>query len=141
MTNLLWTLLSALWIGALPDIDPIASARLVGILLHCGSAALLVRIVGRETGKTLPCVGVLLLFVANGNLAFYAMSGLETPLWVFLFILSLAGLQTRSPWVGTVLGGLAMTRPEGVLVGALPGGVRRCCGIVDRDGSCWRNSD
>ena len=30
MTNLLWTLLSGLWIGMAPNLDPIIGARLVG---------------------------------------------------------------------------------------------------------------
>jgi arabinofuranosyltransferase len=132
MTNLLWTLLSASWIAALPDHDPIFMARIIGGALHLATVAVLAILAARMTGALggRPWLGALIagvLLAASGNLAFYATSGMETPLWTFLFALSLllhhrASTDTSLVPAGAMggsLGLLATTRPEGVLVGGL----------------------
>lgn len=122
MTNLLWTLLSATWIAALPEVDPIFPARLVGGLLHVATVAGAVGLVARHAParpREAAAVAAVLLG-ASGNLAYYAVSGLETPLWLALAVLSLHLLaERRHLLAGLVLGLLGATRPEGVLVGAL----------------------
>ena len=126
-TNLLWTLMSAVWIWLLPDIDPIAPARLAGLILHGTTVGLAVRLVGRlvheASGRAWPAMALTAAaLAAAGSLAFYAMSGLETALWTFLFVLSLDRLHARAHLsAGVSLGLLALTRPEGVLVGGLLG--------------------
>lgn len=123
MTNLLWTLLSAAWIAVLPDLDPIGPARLLGVILYAATGWHLARVVvraspqGTGAGPGLLVAGLLLV---SGNLAYYAVSGLETPLFLFLAVLGVAQLQARR-WglAGLALGLLAATRPEGVLVGGL----------------------
>ena len=121
-------LLSAVWIALLPDVDPIGPARVVGLLLHGAMVLLAVRLVGRivasHDGRSSVAAGLTALVLAtSGSLAFYAMSGLETALWTFLFVLGLDRIQEgRHGQAGVVLGLLAMTRPEGVLVGGLIAG-------------------
>lgn len=130
MTNLLWTLLSASWIGVSPDVDPMFVARCVGALLFLASIGAAVELAHRVTrdrgGNALWAAAATAWVVAwSGSLAYHSMSGLETPLWGFLFVLSLslgyrAGSNPGSwPWAGGCLGLLAMTRPEGVAVAAL----------------------
>lgn len=125
MTNLLWTLLSAGWIALLPGVDPVVPARLLGLLLHVATVVLAVRLAARvvaaEGGaarRAAHATGVLL--GVSGSMAFWAMSGLETPLWTFLAVLGLDQLQrSRFASAGLVLGALAATRPEGILAGGL----------------------
>ncbi len=126
MTNLLWTLLSAVWIAALPDLDPVLPARLLGVLLHVGTVVLAVRLVQRWTAARAPAASsaaatvTAVLLGASGSMAFWAMSGLETPLWTFLAVLAVERLQARAFLVaGLGLGLLAATRPEGVLAGGM----------------------
>jgi hypothetical protein len=131
MTNLLWTLLAAVWIGVAPDLDPILGARVVGGLLHLaaivGVVLLAARIADRAGGRGALAGAVAGgILAATGNLAYFAMSGLETPLWIALFVLALEradaawhGNGRAAVGLGIALGLLATTRPEGVLLGLL----------------------
>ncbi len=130
MTNLLWTLMSASWIAAWPEGDPVVPARIGGALLHLATLALLARLAVREAsiagGRPILAASVTLgLSALSSSLAYYALSGLETALWGFLFVaaldryrLALGGSRRAGVAAGSLLGLLAMTRPEGVLVAA-----------------------
>lgn len=122
MTNLLWTLLSAVWVAVLPEVDPIGPARLLGGLLHVLTVVGAVGLVARHAparGREAAALSAVLLG-ASGNLAYYAVSGLETPLWLALALLSLHLLaEARLLGAGLVLALLGATRPEGVLVGGI----------------------
>lgn len=123
MTNLLWTLLSGLWVS-LP-IDPIGPARMIGGLCHLATVGVLVRLAAtlsrRSGGQPLIAAAVTgALLATAGSLAFYAMSGLETALYALLGTCGLAALvHGRTAVAGVLLGLLGATRPEGVLVGAM----------------------
>ncbi len=127
MTNLLWTVLSMLWVG-LP-VDPIGPARCLGAVFHLATVAMLTRsaadVAARLGGSAVPaaCVtGVLL--ATSGTLAFNAMSGLETSLYGLLLALAFGcALAGQCATAGVCLGLLAATRPEGVLVGGLAVGI------------------
>ena len=131
MTNLLWTLLSAVWIGLWPDRDPAVAARLAGLACHLGALVLLARAAGREAaamgGSPTVAAAVTGLLVGScTSLAYNATSGLETGLWAFLFAAAVerAGVALRGDaraavLCGACLGLLAWTRPEGVLAGGL----------------------
>lgn len=136
MTNLLWTLLSAIPVALLPAVDPLLPARLLGSVLFLAAVALLGAWVGRATATAGGNAGraaaaAALALAASGNLAFYAGSGLETGLWILLAVA--AGERAdaalrggRGGWlVGGLLGALAATRPEGVLLGGLA-----CAGLA-----------
>jgi len=127
VTNLLWTLLSGLWVAGVPDIDPIGPARLVGSLLllwtvwrACHLAAHLSDEAGGDPVLAAGVTGLLL--GASGSLAFHALSGLETALWGALFMgicvsLERALRRRRGGLVlGVLLALLGATRPEGVLL-------------------------
>lgn len=124
MTNLLWTLLSASWIAALPGTDPIVAARAVGGLCFLASVVLLARLAARRTGSWIGAAAAGICAASSGSLAYHALSGLETGLWGLLFVLCLvlaerAAAGARAPVVGlgVALAALAATRPEGVLIG------------------------
>lgn len=132
MTNLLWTLLSCVWIAA-SDQDPIFGARLVGGAGHLATlvlAVLLAARISRRLGgrEDLAAGATGAILAASGSLAFFAMSGLETPLWGLLFVAALERLERA--WTapertgpalaaGVLLALLAATRPEGVLLAGL----------------------
>jgi hypothetical protein len=133
MTNLLWTALVAIFLAILPDLSPTVPARVMGALCLAGtvytSAGLVVRHLSRsDTPEAARRGGWVTggLLAASGTLAFYAMSGLETALWTWLFALVLermeawwAGDQAAGWHMGVLMGLLATCRPEGVLVGCL----------------------
>ncbi len=135
MTNLLWTLLSAIWIALAPEADPLGGARIVGGACHLATIVVVVllaaRIAGRAGGNAVLAGAVAGgIVAAMGNLAYFAMSGLETPLWGLLFVLAAeradhvwhspeTGFSGAAVGLGVLLGLLAMTRPEGVLLGGL----------------------
>ena len=133
MTNLLWTLLSALWIGGLPEMDPIVPVRLMGSALHVAAVVvaarrvgIVVHRIGGDGGRAALLSGGLL--AASGSMAFHAVGGLETPLWSLLFIGVADRLdaawegQPQQAWVvGGLLALLAATRPEGLLVAGMVG--------------------
>lgn len=121
MTNLLWTLLSAVWIAMWPAVDPIGPARLVGGAFQLGAVGMIggaARRLAVEAGATghrpALAVGVATgLAALSGSMAYHATSGLETGLWAFLVA---AGLERgcAGRWVAVGgLGALAFaTRPE-----------------------------
>ncbi|MFT4976646.1 MAG: arabinofuranosyltransferase [Myxococcota bacterium] len=129
MTNLLWTLLSATWIAAAPTLDPIGPARIIGGLCLIAAAALAASLAARLSERGggvgwLAAAGTGAAVAASGSLAYHAASGLETGLWGLLFVASLTlaerahdGSQRAGLGLGVVLGALAATRPEGVLIG------------------------
>lgn len=132
MTNLSWTLISALFFYLFPKVDPVFFARILGALFFLLLLVLVYKIltqVAKDNGFENPWyISVCcLVFASSETLAYYAMSGLETPLWSFLYCLGLWVLvkQTQSQnasfsvALGVVLFLLATTRPEGVLVGIL----------------------
>lgn len=141
MTNLLWTLLSAAWIAAWPEADPAVPARCLGAVLYLATLLLVARIAHREAlrigGQPVVAAAVTLgLCAISTSLAYYALSGLETALFGFLFVagldryaLAIRGSIRSGLACGVVLGLLAMTRPEGVAVA----GVLCGYGILARD--------
>jgi hypothetical protein len=130
-TNLLWTLLSASWIAAWPDLDPAIVARFVGGLCYLAAVVVLVRTASRETAAlggnpNVAAWATAILIGVSVSPAYFAISGLETGLWAFLFAVAvdlyarcLRGAEAAAVPCGAVLGLLALTRPEGVAVGGL----------------------
>lgn len=121
MTNLLWTLLSVIWIALWPEADPIGPARVVGGVFQLGAVGMIgaaARRLAVEAGATgaRPALAVAVatgLAALSGSMAYHATSGLETGLWALLVAAGVErGIAGRSKAVG-VLGALAFaTRPE-----------------------------
>jgi hypothetical protein len=126
MTNLLWTLLSTTWIAALPGVDPIGPARIVGAVLWIATIAvgvpLAARLAAAAGGKPRVAAAVAgLLMASSGAMAYHATNGLETALWGLLALASISRAlgEGRGAVLGGLLSMLALTRPEGVMVGGL----------------------
>lgn len=130
-TNLAWTFLSAGWIALFGQTDPIVVARLLGGMLHVLAAVLVALLAARLAGggprRSAAAAAISGgLFALSGALAYHALSGLETALWVALwlgaahaFLSALEGRAGAAWTCGILLGLLAATRPEGVLAGGL----------------------
>jgi arabinofuranosyltransferase len=120
-TNFLWTLILA---GAgRAGFDIPAAALVLGMLFSFGAVGVLL-LIGRETlAGCPPLLQVLpaLLLASNRSFWLWAVSGMETNLFVFLVLLAiLLFLRPPTP-AGLAAGALsavaaALTRPEGVMV-------------------------
>lgn len=120
MTNLSWTALVALLLRLAPDADPLIATRTLGAGLYLATVAGATALAAARapTHPRLAAGLTGLLLVTQGNLAYHAVSGLETPLWAFLILASAALLGSAHGWLlGLTTGLLAATRPEGFLFG------------------------
>jgi arabinofuranosyltransferase len=122
MTNLFWTMGAALVYRVTGD-DPILVARTVGAACFLGTVVAVAVGVGRQAKEQREqAAGVAALLVgSSGTMAYYALSGLESGLWVLLFTLALLTYAERGlgAVTGVLLGLLAATRPEGFAIGGL----------------------
>jgi len=106
-------------------VDPIVPARVLGALCHLATVGILVglsaRVARTAGGSPIVAAGVTgLLLASSGSMAFYALSGLETPLYGLWYAAAAAALYAGNPkTVGVLLGLAAATRPEGVLAGGM----------------------
>lgn len=108
-TSPMWTVLSAAF-----GEDPIGPARVLGGLF----GILAVFLAARAAGSVRGAAGVGMALAACGGLAFHAVNGLETGLWVMLVVIAALGHRSALfllPWC----------RPEGVLVGLIAARDRR----------------
>jgi len=120
-TNFLWVLIHA--VPHLLGVDAVATSQALGWV--CGLGLLVATwLLGRQLGPRRPALAhapAPVLLAANGALAFWAVSGMETLLFALLVTLGtrayLAELSGRgAPRVtGLVFGLAALTRPEGLL--------------------------
>ena len=155
-TNLLWTLLVALGLWAGAEAEPFA--RGLGWLCAAACVPLVWRLAGRLTGELGPGfrgIAVLLLG-CSAPLAFWAGAGLETPLFVLLWlgsrelVASAWESGTRTWLAAAALLLLPLCRPDGVLpvctalavwlVWDLPRHRRRwvlCAAVVAAGGACY----
>jgi hypothetical protein len=131
-TSPLWTIL--LSIGYVLHLDFQIWSYLLGAVLSGASALVLARLTLRTGASRYPRLAFLVpLFVLfEWHMAWSAVSGMEIPLFVFLSVLLLErfyaveqGSQSqqiaRGLPLGLLAGLLTLTRPEGVVLGALVG--------------------
>ncbi|HEY4241029.1 MAG TPA: hypothetical protein VGM88_14500 [Kofleriaceae bacterium] len=127
-TNFLWTLV--LGIGMLVGIPPEISSRVLGVLCALGTLYLAFRVTSRAFGErdpwaTLPA----LLLACSAGFACWTSGGLETQLFAMLVTWALdcviAAIDEPRAFrrIGIALALAAMTRPEGLLVAVVLGGV------------------
>ena len=115
-TSLTWVLL-------------LAGADRLGIPLHLAAKVLgLLSLVGAGWGLylllrplfgSLPALALALLVTGSGHMLWFALSGMETALFLALGILALLLYRDRRPFaLGITLGLLALTRPDGLALAA-----------------------
>ena len=113
-TSILWVLLLAA--GHALGISTYFLAKFLGVLSLATAAVGLFILLRDHLGRILAFFAVAMAVLA-GNLAWFALSGMETMLFVALGILTIiAYSRTRWGWVGICLGLLVITRPEGVVL-------------------------
>jgi hypothetical protein len=117
----LWILLEVpLFLARLPDNSALAGAKALGlvfVLLTVAAVPPLARRIG-ATGSGVTTATALVALVPYA--AFWGVSGLETPCYLFLLVASLAmyAADRGSAGTGVLLLALALTRPEGILTAA-----------------------
>ncbi len=127
VTNLLWTLITAAQLWAAPGIEPGVFARGLGGLCLFGACWLAVGIAARLADAARPGSGAIAAFATAvvlgcaGNVAYHALSGLESGFYLLLWLGAVhVALGPRRPaLLAALLVALGMTRPEGVLLGAM----------------------
>jgi len=126
VTNLSWTLLSAAGQALFPAIEPVLLARAFGAVCVFTTAWLAVGVAAQFAGRARPGSQVTAAFVTAillgtaGNVAYHSVSGLESGLYLLLWVASLDAVLARSPGrLAACVSLMAATRPEGVLLGAL----------------------
>jgi len=117
-SNLLWVLISAL--GMALGIDPLLWARIIGFWAAVGIVILTPAMVRRLNPQAGWVAGAGAVLVACwGPLACWSLAGLETVFCAFLMLLAWrAAMAGRSLTVGVVGWMLALTRPDGLALGA-----------------------
>lgn len=120
-TSILWVLLLAG--GHALGLPMHALAKVLGMLALSTLGATLYLLLRSIWHPLLALAGPLLVAV-SGNLLWFALSGMETLLFVALGVLALPVYrQERWVWLGLVLGLLGLARPGGVFLAAVIGGV------------------
>jgi hypothetical protein len=114
VTSILWVLLLAG--GHAVGLPMTLVAKLLGVASLAFVGVSLYRLL-RPTWHPLPASAVALLVVLSGNMLWFALSGMETTLFLALGLLALRLYRAeRWAWLGIALGLLALTRPEGLLL-------------------------
>jgi hypothetical protein len=116
-TCFLWVAL--LTLGKLLGASVIGAARVAGVGLTLGTAALLYAMGVRKIG---PRFGWLpaLLFSLNHSIMTWSFGGLEVPLYLFLVVLGAFLLfVVETPWFLLAFAGAALTRPDGHIFAVL----------------------
>lgn len=127
-SNLSWVLLAAAGMAA--GLDPLLWARLLGFAAAAGTVLLMPGLARRlappaaggagQGQATLATAGAPLLLAASGPAACWSLGGLETPLFMLLTALAWRAALDRRPLAAGACGvALALTRPEGPLLGGI----------------------
>ncbi|MCK5317779.1 MAG: hypothetical protein KAJ55_07680 [Anaerolineales bacterium] len=111
-TSLLWVLLLAS--GHKLGLSMHGLAKFLGLLSLATVGVGLYELV-KPISRRLPALAGALLVVLSGNMIWFALSGMETMLFLGLGVLALLIYQKELwGWLGIVLGLLILTRPEGL---------------------------
>lgn len=120
-SSLLWTLLLAANYAVFPHLSPVLYTLLINTIALAACCVLLAHMARRD-GLSAPETAALALLPAlSGNLVWLAFTGMEHLLFLAFSLLAIALWCSRRPAVftGLALGALALTRPEGVVLGIL----------------------
>lgn len=123
-TNLLWILLMAPWraLGLPLEIVSLTLSIISAGVLFAGVYFMAARLTRHADAG----IAAVMLVASFPPLAHYVTSGLETILFAALITLAFARISVIGKpdlWVATFLGTAVMTRPEGMMVGAIVYGV------------------
>ncbi len=138
-TNFLWTLLIGL--GMLVDIPPEWTAKILAGVCSAITFVVVLGIMDRALGRKSGWAAIpALLLACSSGFACWTSGGLETQLFTMLCTIAIHGVvaaedvagERRLYTTGVALALAAMTRPEGLLVGAVLGVVRIICNVVAR---------
>lgn len=160
-SNLSWVLLTAAGMAA--GLDPLLWARLLGFAAAAGTVLLMPGLARRlapptasatagvpagaaTSSPTLAAAAAPLLLAASGPAACWSLGGLETPLFMLLTALAWRAALDRRPLAAGACGvALALTRPEGPLLGgifalwaALPGARAGAAPATPASRPLWR---
>ncbi len=119
-TSLLWTIVLAGKYVAGPWMSVVLYPLMVNGLCLLGVVALLLRMALRDRMGAAFALLWAVAPLADGNFVWLAFTGMEHVLFVFLSLLSIdlwAAEGVSAVWAGVAMGLLAMTRPEGVVLG------------------------
>ena len=119
-TSLLWTALLALAIGG--GLPVVGAAKVAGAVAGALCILLVYRAAQHVGGRE--AILAPLLFAGFIDLPYWAVSGMDTAVFAAIsalaLLLTLQGLHSRSPaWAAAAWALAGLTRPEGILVGAL----------------------
>jgi arabinofuranosyltransferase len=121
-SNFLWVVLVAIP-AVVAGADVVTVARVLGVLCALATIVVAFDLVRRISGSAPAGLLAATVIAASGGLAGYGASGLETPLFVLLMLLTLLAVWVKRPLLAGVLVALAtMTRPDGALIAVLIGG-------------------
>ncbi len=118
-SSFLWVLLLAG--GHLLGIPLEIVAKAIGILSLAGMGCIMYALLRPSLPARQSLIAALLV-VGSGNIVWFALSGMETTLFLCLGLFALLLYRRgRWAWLGIVLGLLALTRPEGLAMAASVG--------------------
>jgi hypothetical protein len=138
-TNFLWTVL--LGLGMVVHIPPELTAKVLGAAFAVVTLFCAFRLVERGLGRRSPWAALpAFLLAESSGFACWTSGGLETQLFTMLVVIALDGLVAAEdpadrralPRAGLALALAAMTRPEGLFVAAVFGGVRLVSNLLHR---------
>ncbi|MBD3404813.1 MAG: hypothetical protein GF411_01600 [Candidatus Lokiarchaeota archaeon] len=120
-TSPLWSLvLSSLFIFTQKPIELVIGTYLISIVFYSFTTFLVGYIVNEYTGKLSYAVCGMIGFVIMPRTTWLMLSGMETPIFLFLLILGVALLDKTDikydPIIGVVVGLAFLSRPEGAIL-------------------------
>ncbi len=133
-SSTLWTLVLALNPMFLPHLSPVVYTLVLNSALLTGCGLLLWHMARLDGLQPSEALALALLPGLSGNLAWLAFTGMEHVLFMALSLLAIViwfrhdGAAKSSLTAGLVLGALALTRPEGIVLAVLLLAAYRRCG-------------
>jgi hypothetical protein len=111
-TSLLWVLLLASGHSLGLSMHVLAKGLAIASLATIGMG---INLLLRPIWGPIPALGGAVLVALSGNMLWFALSGMETALFLAFGMLALlAYREERWPWLGVCLGLMTLTRPEGL---------------------------
>lgn len=120
-TNFLWVVLEAILFKTLPATDVLPVAKALGIVFGLGTLCAIVALARRLYGDA-AAFAASVLFALTGNMAFWSVAGLETPLYLLCLVAGIYSLLRAEAGPAWIIAAAvwwlaaALTRPEGAVM-------------------------